>query len=238
MLRVRSYALTGAVLSLGAPLGLALLRAGRGGSFSVLWASREIVADLATYAYVTISTLITFSVFGAIAGGQADKLERLAKVDPLTRLSNRRSIEDRFAEEEARGRRRRQPSALLIVDVDGLKTISDREGHRAGDAALQTVGVIIKEMSRADDLAARWGGDEFLILAPGTGLDQATRLAERIRGAVESRSSGRITLSIGLAALSGESDSGSLSTLFARADEALYEAKQSGRNRVRTAGKT
>ncbi len=232
MPRIHSYALTGALLSLGAPLGLAVVRAGLDGSFSILWASRDIATDSATYGYIAVSTLIVFSIFGAILGGQADKLERLARVDPLTSLSNRRSIEDRFDEEEARARRHPRPSSMLVVDVDGLKSINDLEGHRAGDAALRAVGVIIKEMPRADDLSARWGGDEFVILAPGTGIEEAASLAERIRLAAESRSSGKVTLSIGIAAHTKESRSGSLRTLFARADKALYEAKQAGRNRV------
>ena len=231
MKRQTLFAIVGAFLALGAPAGLLLLRVviGADPSFSVVAA--EVTSNLDIYLYVGLSTMIAFALFGAVTGRQADRLSTLSRIDFLTGLANRRAIEELARLEHARARRQESTLAFLILDVDGLKLINDRDGHRAGDAALQAVATVMKTSGRAGDLCARWGGDEFAILAPSMDEEQARALGERIRVGVQVRSTG-ITVSVGIATLHPRSSLGGAESLFMRADAALYRAKREGRNRV------
>jgi diguanylate cyclase (GGDEF)-like protein len=124
--------------------------------------------------------------------------------------------------------------SLLLIDVDGLKGINDRRGHRAGDAALVRVAAALRRTARQTDLTARWGGDEFALLAPDTRGAAALRLGERICALVSetARTDGEpMTVSVGVATMDGAPDDGALQ-LRERADAALYAAKRQGRNRV------
>ena len=136
--------------------------------------------------------------------------------------------------EFARARRNGTALSVLIIDLDGLKAINDSFGHRVGDASLCAVALVIKHGTRASDIAARWGGDEFLVVAPETDSDHAWSLGERIRLEVErtslptEHSELAVTVSVGVALYPAHaSDS---TELFQRADEALYEAKKKGGN--------
>jgi diguanylate cyclase (GGDEF)-like protein len=202
------------LLALGAPTGLSVVRTFAG--------------DRATYVYVTLSTAIVFAAFGYVLGMQADRLLALSRIDPLTGLLNRRAFEGRARGEVARAARHGHPLSVLLVDVDGLKQVNDRAGHGAGDAALRRVAGAIREGIREFDAAGRWGGDEFVILAPHAGRDAAVALAERVRALAAVTE----TVSTGIATLeAGET----MEALIGRADVALYEAKRSGRNRVASA---
>jgi diguanylate cyclase (GGDEF)-like protein len=228
------HALLGAALALGAPLGLLALRSVRAGEASPSRLLNEIASDVWTYAYVTVSTLVVFSLYGLALGRMASRLYDLSSRDPLTRLRNRRALQERLEEEFARSVRYGSPLSMLLLDLDGLKALNDQYGHRRGDDALVRVAAAIHTSSRATDMGARWGGDEFAILAPNTGREEAMQLAERIRtlAAGGAPSSGTVTVSAGVATLDAERRAATPNELVRAADSALYEAKHNGRNRV------
>jgi diguanylate cyclase (GGDEF)-like protein len=196
------------------------------------WLVGELASQAWVYGYVGVSTLAVFAGFGYVLGLQADKLQELARADPLTGLLNRRAFEDRLEEEFARAARFGMSLSLLVLDMDGLKELNDREGHRQGDAALRALALALKRGSRISDIGARWGGDEFVVLAPGTGRTDAFELAERIRSSVASTDPPGLTVSIGLATVEPGDLQARPGTLVSEADTALYAAKRLGRNRV------
>jgi diguanylate cyclase (GGDEF)-like protein/hemerythrin-like metal-binding protein len=160
------------------------------------------------------------------------ELERLASTDALTRAWNRRRFEETAEAEIHRSLRYGQPLSLAILDLDHFKRINDSLGHEAGDRALKSVaGAIMGTIRKADSLT-RWGGEEFVVLMPNTGLSRGGQVAERVRSAVEGADAGGVgpvTVSIGLAEfVPGQT----LKEWLGRADTALYQAKQAGRNRV------
>ena len=163
-------------------------------------------------------------------------LRDLARHDPLTGIANRRYFFERAKQEFARTKRYRTPLSIAEMDIDHFKQINDRYGHAAGDEVLKSFCSASQRLIRETDLFARIGGEEFAVLLPDTGLDGATRLAERLRRAVAdsklSLSAGEIsyTISIGVATLRS-ADTGAEDCLR-RADSAMYRAKQNGRNRV------
>jgi two-component system cell cycle response regulator len=163
------------------------------------------------------------------------KLSELALLDPLTQIANRRALTDRLIHEVERSKRYRHPFSCLLIDIDHFKRVNDEFGHPAGDAVLREVAGAIAQSVRNTDLAGRYGGEEFMVLAPETRTRDAQVLGERIRARVSAPcetgpSLLRTTVSIGIAS----TDSGAVSPgdLVASADAALYEAKRGGRNRV------
>jgi diguanylate cyclase (GGDEF)-like protein len=225
-----SYALTALVLAMGAPAGLLVVRWTSVSDHGLASLRDEVLRDLPTFLYVTLSTVLVFSVFGYIIGRQSDVLVDLSRTDPLTGLRNPRAFEERLAEEVARAARYREPLSLLVVDVDGLKAINDRSGHHAGDLALRAVADALRAGARQTDLTARVGGDEFAVVAPRTDAAAAGALGERIRMLVMAHGNQGLTVSIGAATMS----EGQPPAAFLRevADTALYAAKRRGRNRV------
>lgn len=238
MQRRDAYACAGGLLSVGAPLGLLALRTSRriAGDVPVLRrAIREAARNRLDYIYIGASTALVLSVFGFILGRQADQLDRLSRTDPLTGLLNARGFFERIDLELARSRRYGGPLAMLVIDLDGLKNINDRYGHRAGDAALRSLADVIRSQLRGTDVGARWGGDEFAVLAPGASRSAAVDLAERVRGLVLQRSAEcRLSASIGVATVDSASspDERSPDRLMQAADAAMYAAKRRGRNNV------
>jgi diguanylate cyclase (GGDEF)-like protein len=229
-----TYALVAAGLSAGAPAGLLVVRAAQEGRLSAAWARGEVAESVAVFVYVTLSTLAVFVLFGYVLGHHADRLVLLAQSDPLTGLHNARVFQERLEDEWGRARRYGHPLSLLLIDVDGLKAINDRGGHHAGDAALVRVATALRRSARQTDLVARWGGDEFGLLAPDTNGPAALRLGERFCALVREMASADrdpMTVSVGVATTSGEAgdDAGRLRE---RADAALYGAKRQGRDRV------
>lgn len=231
-----SYALSGAISSIGAPVGLLALRMAFG---SVPSAFDELLTNRVTYSYVFLVSAIAFTLFGYVLGAQADALLLLSTTDPLTGLLNRRAFDERLKLEWRRSQRYLAPLSLLLVDVDGLKQINDRRGHAAGDRAICGVASAIKATLRAGgDTGARWGGDEFTILAPSTDHTAASSLAERLRLRMSTRILGTegATISIGVAMFDPRrKDLESSSALVEAADTALHDAKAAGRNRVAVA---
>ncbi len=159
-------------------------------------------------------------------------MEAQATHDPLTGAWNRRRFEESAGAEMALARRRRAPVSLILLDLDHFKRINDAFGHGQGDAVLVGAAETFREVLRTADALTRWGGEEFIVLSPATGLGGALSLAERLRTALESATfpvSGTVTLSAGVAEyVEGES----LEAWVGRADQALYRAKELGRNRV------
>jgi len=165
-----------------------------------------------------------------------ETIEKLARIDALTDLSNRRMLEEALPREAARAERLQERLSLIFADLDRFKSINDRFGHKAGDQVLIRAGAVFKSQLRSYDVAARYGGDEFVLLLPGTPLDAALAVAERIRqdlAASEVQECPRqITASLGVA---GRAAGEAAGDLLARADAALYRAKQMGGNRVESA---
>jgi diguanylate cyclase (GGDEF)-like protein len=168
-----------------------------------------------------------------------DELRALAIIDPLTGLHNRRHFDIACATEWERARRDHRPLAMLFIDVDYFKPYNDYHGHRAGDDCLAVVGEAIgQSLQRPADLAARYGGDEFVVLLPDTDTDGALDVARRVLaeiGALDiphgASPFGRVTSSIGVAQLVPGTNH-TFQELLERADRALYAAKQAGRNGV------
>lgn len=159
------------------------------------------------------------------------ELEVLAERDPLTGVYNRRRLLERLEEEVERSCRGHDPLSVCMLDLDHFKQVNDRHGHQAGDEALRQVAIALAASLRSIDTLGRYGGEEFVLVLPQTSRNGAREKAERVRGAVDllRTGSGQVTVSIGVA---GYRPGDSVDTLLARADAALYEAKDSGRNRV------
>jgi diguanylate cyclase (GGDEF)-like protein len=200
----------------------------------------ELNSERAAYIYLGGATAVICAVLGYFLGRQADRLAQLSETDPLTDLLNARGFGARLHSEVKRARRYRQPLSLLFLDVDGLKHVNDRHGHRAGSDALRHVASVIRAELRESDTSARWGGDEFTILAPNTGTDAALSLAERIRGRIAEHSTGwPLTASIGVATIDEAEDTPDDGTgLMRAADKAMYHAKWCGKNAVAAAPHT
>jgi two-component system, cell cycle response regulator len=236
MRRRFTYAVTAGVLSSGAPAGLLGIRLARRDEQVFLKKLRsEIAADAAAYVYVGGATALIFGMFGYILGRHADDLAKLSETDALTALLNARGFARRMSAEIKRSRRYREPLSLLFLDLDGLKDINDRYGHRAGSEALRRVADVIRAELRGSDAGARWGGDEFTILAPNTDLAAATLFADRIRVRIaEHVAEWPLTASIGVASLDNRdgSEPSDPAALMLAADDAMYEAKRRGKNTV------
>lgn len=158
------------------------------------------------------------------------ELERFAYTDRLTGVLNRRALEGLISDEVKRGHRYGRPLSLLFVDLDHFKAVNDRYGHEVGDSVLAQLAAEVGPMMRENDRLGRWGGEEFLILCSETGCEDALCLAERVRRHVEQLdfpTVGRLTLSTGIACLAKGQTA---PELVAQADQAMYQAKQSGRN--------
>lgn len=172
-----------------------------------------------------------------------EKLKHIGLTDPLTGVNNRRYVERRLREEIGRSRRQGYGLSCLYMDIDHFKQINDRIGHQAGDEVLRAVAGRIKAELRLSDALGRFGGEEFVVLLIDTELAEATIVAERIRQSIaepalvlSDGTSLGVTISIGVAALTAGSTEESIDdaakAFVARADHALYAAKQNGRNRV------
>jgi diguanylate cyclase (GGDEF)-like protein len=166
------------------------------------------------------------------------RVEVLAVTDPLTELFNRRHFEVVMEKEFNRTKRYKSPSSCLMIDVDNFKSVNDEYGHRTGDAVLKELAVIIKNCLRKVDTVARWGGEEFVVLLPGTGKMSALQAGSRILKAISdcgfSGISRQITVSIGISSVPDPSVD-SAEKFIDVADMALYKAKSAGRNRIELA---
>ncbi|MFH1382752.1 MAG: sensor domain-containing diguanylate cyclase [Chloroflexota bacterium] len=159
-------------------------------------------------------------------------IEEKARIDDLTGLLNRRSLDELLASEISRHSRYGGVFSLVILDLDSFKTFNDTNGHLAGDKLLGKIGGVIKNTIRGADRAFRYGGDEFAIVLPNTPINAAIRVAERARKQVAAQTAGGptpVTTSLGVSAW--PADGTTANEVIAAADTALYEAKRSGKNR-------
>ncbi len=165
--------------------------------------------------------------------GVLKQAERNAITDALTGLRNRHWMQDMFERELKRARKDNIDLCLMMADVDQFKELNDEHGHVAGDRVLAAIADSLQEHLRPTDLIVRFGGDEFAILLPGISLNEATATAERIRASLSRQTipnhTGNVTVSIGLTSANEHDD---LDRLLERADGAMYDAKEQGRNRV------
>jgi diguanylate cyclase (GGDEF)-like protein len=169
---------------------------------------------------------------------RANQFQLMSITDPLTGLHNRRYMEARLSEELNRSKRYDFPMSFMMIDIDDFKHYNDRNGHQAGDRALEITAQCLRSTLRKADVASRYGGEEFSILLPQTTLHEAGAIADRIRQQVlkarfphgESQPLGAVTISIGLSTLSPSLDSAD--ALVRAADRALYHAKRHGKNRA------
>ena len=176
-----------------------------------------------------------------------EKLRNLSYMDPLTDLANRRHFDECFTREWLQGQRKKQQIAFIMIDIDFFKKVNDNYGHQVGDMVLVKLVTLMREQVRSSDIVARYGGEEFAIILPDTGIHIAHEVAERIRHEVENQKLSfndqtlGVTVSIGLASLSQithqmgalkKGQDGLDKLLLGKADEALYQAKQTGRNQV------
>jgi diguanylate cyclase (GGDEF)-like protein len=156
---------------------------------------------------------------------------QLADLDALTGLHNRRYFHETLARECARAHRYNRKLALIVFDLDDFKDVNDRIGHLGGDGVLAEGAERVRSVVRSADIPCRVGGDEFAVIMPESGIEQAEQLFGRLQGAISGRpigAAGRLHISAGVAELKPEDDS---VTLFERADQALYRAKDAGKNR-------
>ncbi len=168
------------------------------------------------------------------------ELQRLSCLDGLTSIANRRRFDEFMGNEWMRALRRRSSLALIVIDIDYFKPYNDNYGHQAGDDCLKRVAKLLAEgLQRSGDLVARYGGEEFVVALPDTARDGAALLAESLRRRVDeaaikhefSDAADHVTVSLGVAACKPDNKT-SMEDLFEAADQALYEAKHGGRNRL------
>ena len=203
-----------------------------------------------TYDEVDLSLLEIIGPQVALALERAEWQERATEfqlmsiTDPLTALPNRRYLEERLAEELSRSKRHDYPMSFLMIDIDDFKAYNDKNGHQAGDLALQITAHCLKGALRAADVASRYGGEEFCILLPQTGIAEAGAIADRVRQRVattqfphgKSQPLGRVTISVGVSTFSKHVDTSE--NIIAAADRALYHAKNLGKDRIEFYGET
>ncbi len=160
------------------------------------------------------------------------KIEHIAITDELTGLYNRRHILNRFTEEFKKGKRLQTDLRCIIIDIDHFKSVNDRFGHLRGDDVLKGISLQFRDMVRAYDIVGRYGGEEFLIVLPDTYLEQAWNFAERTRMKVREAAMAGVAVTISLGVTSIQESDNSIDDLIKRADDALYAAKNAGRDRV------
>ncbi|MBW3669235.1 MAG: sensor domain-containing diguanylate cyclase [Actinobacteria bacterium] len=204
----------------GAPVGALVLEQGGSGHARIRGRVVSAVAKLASHAALALRNAALL-----------DEVGRLAHVDSLTGLANRRVFEEALGREVARATRSGEPVSLVLFDVDYFKTVNDTLGHQEGDEVLRRVAAALAEACREADLPARYGGEEFAVLLPACSPGEGYRVAERLRAAVAAAEvSMPVTMSAGVAGLPAHASTPD--ELLRKADDALYAAKRAGRDRT------
>lgn len=188
---------------------------------------------------LVLSTIASQTAIGLERAYLYDHFQAMALTDPLTRLANRRQFEVVLGREISRTLMYHRPLSLIMLDIDFFKKVNDTWGHLAGDVILQRMGLALKEHFRPTDMVARYGGEEFAVVLPETGLAEAVQMAEHFRLQIKTTCFAvddariSITISLGVATFASASEWSEPKTeLIAAADQALYQAKQEGRDRV------
>jgi len=177
-----------------------------------------------------VGGLVNLAQLRLVLGRVLQHLTLEARTDALTGTANRRGLMRYLDELHARSRQGDHPYVLMMVDIDHFKAVNDRHGHAEGDRVLTRIAQALRDGLRVGDFVARWGGEEFCVLLPRIRLAEARALAERITMQVAASGEPRVTISVGVAEAQVQSELPD--AVIRRADEALYRAKQSGRNRV------
>lgn len=194
--------------------------------------------DLSSAFVISFSMIVTWLVSAWLVFAvteQSRRLKDMAVTDPLTGAYNRRYLEEQASQAMESWQRYRQSTTMLLIDVDFFKRINDRYGHAAGDTAIKRLVEVISGRIRAVDTVCRFGGEEFVVLLQGTGIDGATRVAEELRSRVEETKivpEANMTISIGACEVIAADN---VDHWFKLTDSALYLAKRNGRNRVEAA---
>lgn len=230
-----THPLIGAALSLLAISGIV-----RGALLLEANASTVFVAGLGNLQYsliaIPVFVLIPLLLTILTAERLRQELENQARRDALTHAYNRRGFTELAEREWARARRRDEPLSLLMLDIDHFKEINDRYGHAVGDLVLTEASARIQEVLRTEDLWCRFGGEEFVAMLPGTSLEDAVLVAERLRESISDvpfiTAKGEINISVSIGVASREAQHPNWEAVSQLADEAVYRAKQEGRNRV------
>lgn len=231
-------AIAGALLAQGAPIGWLAIR----------WLvhgvppQEEVLSTPGLYWYLFVFTTVILGLFGYMVGQFEERLARanegllrMSQTDALTGLYNVRTLADVLPRLVSYAHRSASPLSLVMLDVDRFKVVNDRYGHLVGDDFLRRLGKVLTEGRRREDIVGRIGGEEFLIALPGVERRGAARVAERVLQAVRNMEfhvkgeSVPVTVSAGIAELEAGDQ---YRSLLARADAAMYDAKQAGRNRV------
>jgi len=200
--------------------------------------SASVLQTVTFLIFIAAAMGIAFGFFWMTTAELSHELETMASTDPLTRIYNRRVFREWCEREFDRSLRTGNAFSLLMMDLDHFKEINDRYGHRGGDEMLMAVVETMQDSVRGIDILGRWGGEEFVALLPGTNMDSALIVAQRVRTNIEKllldtgEGTMRMTVSLGIATLRNREDG--LDAMFLRADRALYQAKQGGRNQVLT----
>ena len=244
-----TFALTGGVLGLGAPLG----------AFFYSWVccppaekfpnflQRQWNQDGFFYIYMLVGTCLSYSLFGFVLGRYTDKirgenkvLSKEALTDPLTGLGNHRFLQEEFQKQYRDRRTSAEAISCLMMDLDLFKKVNDTYGHPFGDVVLSIFAQIIRKGLRPGDIATRYGGEEFMCILPRCGKDEALQVGERVRREMEKYvfyfqdHPVHVTVSVGAATHAGREMG--YQNLIQLADQALYQAKSKGRNRVAAVG--
>lgn len=186
--------------------------------------------------YGTEAVWMTLSVVFIVINKIHAQVKEMALIDPLTGVLNRRALRD-FAEREiAKARRTNAPLCLIITDIDHFKNVNDAYGHQAGDAVLSHLVNLYKKILRTEDILARYGGEEFVAVLPNARLDEAVSIAERLRNACKKNAlvfgNHRIPITSSYGVASFTDDATEFESIVKQADDALYQAKREGRDRV------
>ncbi len=199
--------------------------------------NRYILTIVSTLSLLFLLLVILLFVFYRNKKRMADVMRALSRTDTLTQLLNRRAMMEELCKETARFSRRGEPFTIVLTDIDHFKKFNDQWGHDCGDAVLVKIAELIRQNTRPHDHISRWGGEEFMLMFPGTPLEQGVRAAEKLRRMVEDtplpweNHSMRITMSFGIAEYNAQAG---IEDSIKKADKALYKAKECGRNRVET----
>jgi diguanylate cyclase (GGDEF)-like protein len=202
-----------------------------------IWSTGDTILDTAPQHALFIASfsvsILLFSVSAVLMAGDRlrAELEHLATRDSLTNALTRRCMDEACTTELARSKRTGRPLALMLLDLDHFKAINDTHGHQTGDRVLVAFAASVQSLLRKNDLLGRFGGEEFVVLLPETSLDAAIQVAERIRAA-NAPTAEAIGCTVSIGVTTSQLGLDTMDTLLARADAALYEAKNEGRNRV------
>ncbi|MEI6664740.1 MAG: GGDEF domain-containing protein [Chloroflexota bacterium] len=215
----------------------------RGWIFALLVASVGLAGQLVLSGNVALRRERRLVYAAAEMRELTGRLERLATTDALTGLFNRRIFFEQLGIEFRRSIRYRHPMSVIMADLDRFKDVNDRHGHPFGDLVLSVTAQTLRASVRESDIVARYGGEEFVLMLPETGRDEALVVAEKLRSAIERQeytngvTETRITISLGVAT-TPDCAPNDAEDLVRLADEALYDAKRGGRNRVSFAAST